>query len=132
VQTVKVCCGHWETREVECCAPQACAPCAPAAKTTRQCRVWVPEIVEKQVECVKYVAETATKKVPYTTCKMVAEQVARQVPYTVCKAVPYQTTVSCVRYVAKQVPYTVTRCEPKVVTTQVPVQVCCPAVSCCN
>jgi hypothetical protein len=132
VQTVKVCGGHWETREVACCAPKACDPCAPAIKTVQQCRVWVPEIVAKQVECVKYVPETVTKKVPYTVCRMVTDQRVRQVPYTVCKAVPYQTTVPCVRYVAKQVPYTVTRCEPQVVNKQVAVQVCCPAASCCG
>jgi hypothetical protein len=132
MQTVKVCTGHWETRAVESCTRNACDPCAPAVKTVRQCRVWVPEVVEKQVECIRYVTETQTKKVPYTVCKMVTDKRVRQVPYTVCKAVPYQTTVPCVRYVAKQVPYTVTRCEPQVVTTQMPVQVCCPTVSCCG
>jgi len=127
MQTVKVCGGHWESREVECCTPKPCDPCAPATKSVRKCCVWVPEVVEKQVECVKYVHETMTKKVPYTVCKMVAEQRVRQVPYTVCKAVPYQTAARCLRYVAKQVAYTVTRCEPQTVSTQVPVQVCCPA-----
>jgi hypothetical protein len=131
-QTVKMCGGHWENRQVETCVKNPCDPCAPAVKTTRQCRVWVPEVIEKQVECVKYVAETQSKKVPYTVCKMVAEQRVVQVPYTVCKAVSYQTTVPCVRYVAKQVPYTVTRCEPEVVTTQAPVQVCCPTACCGN
>lgn len=131
VQTVKVCAGHWETRQVEtCCAPKPCDPCAPVVKVTKQCRVWVPEVVEKHVECVKYVRETVTKKVPYTVCKMVTDQRVRQVPYTVCRAEPYQTTVPCVRYVAKQVPFTVTRCEPQVVSKQVPVQVCCPATCC--
>jgi hypothetical protein len=132
MQTVKVCAGHWETRSVECCQRNPCDPCAPAVKATKQCRVWVPEMVEKQVECVRYVAETQTKKVPYTVCKMVPEQRVRKVSYTVCKPETYQMTVPCVRYVSKQVPYTVTRCEPQIVTTQVPVQVCCPTVSCCN
>jgi hypothetical protein len=131
-QTVKVCGGHWETRQVQCCTPNPCDPCAPPVKTTKQCRVWVPEMIDKQIECVKYVRETQTRKVPYTVCKMVTDQRVRQVPYTVCKPVQYQTTVPCLRYEAKQVPYTVTRCEPQVVTTQVPVQVCCPAPSCCN
>ena len=132
LQTVKVCGGHWETREVECCAPKPCDPCAPAVKSVRQCRVWVPEMIDKQVECTQYVTETKVKKVPYTICsKVVSEQHPIQVPYTVCKAVPYETTVPCVRYVTKQVPYTVTRCEAQVVYKQVPVQVCCPA-ACCN
>ncbi len=127
LRTVKVCGGHWETREVACCVPQPCDPCAPAVKSVQQCRVWVPEMIDKQVECVRYVTETRTRKVPYTVCRLVTEQRVHQVPYVVCKAVPYQTTVSCVRYVAKQVPYTVTRCEPRTISTQVPVQVCCPA-----
>jgi hypothetical protein len=131
-RTVRVCCGHWETQNVECCVPNPCDPCAPAQKTVKQCRVWKPEIVERQVECVRYVSETVVKKAPYTVCRMVAEQRVCQVPYTVCKAVPYQTTVPCVRYVAKQVPYTVTRCEPQVVTVQVPVRTCCPAASSCE
>ena len=25
-KTIKVCSGHWETRDVECCAPAACEP----------------------------------------------------------------------------------------------------------
>ncbi len=130
MQTVRICSGHWEMREVACSAPKACDPCAPAVKTTQQCRVWVPEVVNKQVECVRYVNETMTKKVPCTVCKMVAEQRTQQVPYTVCKPVPYQTTIRCVNYVPKQVAYTYTRCEPQTVTVQVPVQVCCPAA--CN
>jgi hypothetical protein len=132
MRTVRVCCGHWEIQNVECCAPNPCDPCAPAVKTARQCRVWKPEIVEKQIECVRYVPETVTKKVPCMVCKMVTDQVVRRLPYTVCVPQPYQATVPCVRYVAKQVPYTVTRCEPQVVTVQVPVQVCCPAPSCCG
>jgi hypothetical protein len=131
MRTVNVCSGHWETRQVTCCVPDPCNPCAPAAKTVKQCQVWKPEMVAKQVECVRYVRETVTKKVPYTVCRMVAEQRVRQVPYTVCRPEQYQTTVPCVRYVAKQVPYTVTRCEPVVVERQVPVQVCCP-VPCCG
>ena len=130
MQTVKVCSGHWDVRQVETCAPNPCDPCAPAVKTTKQCRVWMPEVVDKQVECVRYVTETQRKTVPYTVCRMVTDQRTVRVPYTVCKSVPYQATVPCVRYVAKQVPYTVTRCEPQVVCKQVPVQVCCPAA--CN
>ena len=130
MRTVKVCGGHWEMQNVESCMPNPCDPVRPAEKTVKQCRVWKPEIVEKQVECVRYVRETVTKKVPYTTCRMVTEQRVRQVPYTVCRPEQYQTTVPCVRYVAKQVPYTFTRCEPQVVTVQVPVQVCCPTPCC--
>jgi hypothetical protein len=132
-KTVRVCCGHWENRETQSCSTSSCDACAPAAACcARTCRVWVPEVVEKQVECVRNVTETMTKKVPYTVCRMVSEQRTKQVPYTVSRPEQYQTTVPSVRYVAKQVPYTVTRCEAQVVTKEVPVQVCCPAASCCN
>ena len=97
-----------------------------------QCQVWKPEIIEKQVECVRYVPQTITKKVPYTVCRMVPEQQTYQVPYTVCRAEQYQRMVPCCHYVAKQVPYTMTRCEPRVITVQVPVRVCCPMPSCCG
>ena len=50
VRTVKVCGGHWATREVECCTRPSCDPCAPGVKSVRQCSVWVPEIIEKQIE----------------------------------------------------------------------------------
>ena len=124
---IQVCSGHWEDRPVTPapCAPAACAPaaCQPVQKT---CRVWVPEIQEKEIDCVKYVAETVRKQVSVPVCRMVAEQKTRQVPYTVCKPVSYTQVVNCVRWVPKQVPYTVTRCVPKVVEVQVPVKVCKP------
>jgi hypothetical protein len=132
VRTVRVCCGHWETQNVECCVPNPCDPCAPATKVMKQCRVWKPEIVEKQVECTRFVPETVVKKVPYAVCRMVTDQVVRRLPYTVCRAVEYQMPITCVSYVQKQVPCTVVRCEPKIVTVQVPVQVCCPVPSCCG
>jgi hypothetical protein len=126
MRTVRVCSGHWETQPVPTCAPAACTPCGPAA-AVQTCQVWKPEIIEKQVPCTRYVPQTMTKKVPYTTCRMVTEQRTHQVPYTVCRPEQYQTTVPCVRYVAKQVPYTVTQCVPVVVERQVPVQVRVPA-----
>jgi hypothetical protein len=133
MQTVKVCGGHWENRQVETCKPAACEPCACGpAQTVQQCRVWVPEMIDRQVECVRYVNETVTRKVPYQVCRLVSEEQKYQVPYQVCKEVPYQTTVSCMHMVAKQVPYTVTRCEAVVVPYQPPVPACAPAAGCCR
>lgn len=132
MRTFRACSGHWEVQNVECCKPNPCDPCAPAQKTVTQCRVWKPEIIEKQVECVRWVPQFETHKVACTVCRMVAEQRTVQVPYTVCRAEQYQKMVPCCRYVAKQVPYTVTQCVPRVVTVQVPLQVCCPTPSCCN
>jgi len=116
-KTIKVCCGHWETREVAACAPaDACAPaCAPA---TRCCRVWVPEIVEKEIECVRYERQTCVKKVPYTVCRMVAEKQTKTCTYKVCrlveetctKEVPFKTCRMVAEQVVKRVPYTV--CKP--------------------
>jgi hypothetical protein len=131
MQTVKVCTGHWETKNIECCMPDTKDPCAPAVKTTKTCRVWKPEIVEQQIECIKFVQETVTKKVPYTSSKTVAEDVVKRVPYQVFSCVPVQSTIPIMRQVAKQVPYMVTRYEPVVVERQVAVQVCLP-VPCCG
>ena len=139
LQTIQVCTGHWEERPVPApppcapatCAPATCAPaaCAPAACCPPQpttCRVWVPEIQQRQVGCVRYVTEVVRKPVQVQVCRMVAEQRVTQVPYTVCRPQTYTQTVNCVRWVAKQVPYTVTRCVPREVLVQVPVQVCKP------
>ena len=80
-QTVNVCCGHWETR-VGCCEPacNCCDPCCPAC----QCRVWVPEVQQRQIDCVKYVTETCVKKVPYTVCRMVPQERVKTCTYQVC------------------------------------------------
>jgi hypothetical protein len=131
MRTIKVCGGHWETKNVETCVPNPSDPCT-TVKATKQCRVWKPEIVDQQVECVRCVPETVMKKETYQVCKMVTDQTVDRIPYTVIVPKPYQTTVRCVRYVETQVPYTVTRCVPVTVTVQVPVQVCCPVPACCG
>ncbi len=111
---IKVCSGHWETREVPAtCAPATCAP-------VRQCRVWVPEVVEREVQCVKYVQETVTRQVPYTVCRMVAEQRTKTCQYQVCRMETeqreQQISYQVCRLVSEprtvQVPYTVCRAEP--------------------
>ena len=70
------------------CVPAGCdlRPARSAARPVpvQQCRVWVPEVCEKQIECVKYVRETCVKKVPYTVCQMVPEQRVKTCTYKVC------------------------------------------------
>src|SRR5207344_848725 len=105
--------GHWDTQVTECpCAvktkcvqepgcwvwdPCCCRCCYKPGKCcqvkvqcppTKVCRkVWVPEVHEKQIDCVKYVQENCVKKVPYTVCKMVSEQRVKQCTYKVCHMV---------------------------------------------
>ena len=136
---------HGRGKTVPCSGPGAPATLKPAAclaiaARSRRPAVWVPEIQQKQVECVRYVSEVIRKHVPVQVCRMVAEQRVQQVPYTVCRQEVYPKVINCVRYVAEQVPYTVTRCVPRVVEVQVPVQVCkpvcrpaacAPVVPCC-
>ena len=109
-QTVQCCSGHWETQCCEkpgpvvtkCCQEPGCwtlDPCScrcvycPGECKTVQCQCppiacckksWVPEVCEKQIECVKYVRETCVKKVPYTVCQMVPEQRVKTCTYQVC------------------------------------------------
>ena len=93
---VMVNCGRWETQVTECPGPVVtkcvqepgcrkwdpccckCVYCPGASKQVQiQCpprkvckKVWVPETKTREINCVKYVAETRTKTVPYTVCKM--------------------------------------------------------------
>ena len=99
---------------------EACEPVEACGPRCKQCRVWVPEVCEKQIECTKYVRETCVKKVPYTVCKMVPEQrvktctyqvchmvkevCEKRIPYTVCKMVPEQRVKTCTYQVCKMVP----------------------------
>ncbi|KKL79749.1 hypothetical protein LCGC14_2011690 [marine sediment metagenome] len=128
----KVCSGHWETREI---APRACEPaaCEPeACCPVRQCRVWVPEIIEKQIECTKYVRETCVKKVPYTVCRMVRENRVKTCTYKVCKMVPEQRTRTCTYKVCRMVrenrvktcTYKVCRIVTECRTKEIPYKVC--------
>src|SRR4029078_956130 len=106
-RVVKECCGRWETRVSECpgrvitkCVQDAgcwvwdpcCCKCVykpgcchtvqvqcPPVKVCK--KVWVPEVREKTINCVKYVRENMTKQCTYTTCKMVAEQRVKTCTY---------------------------------------------------
>lgn len=123
-KTRKVCQdqGHWEERTVE----VACGPCR---KTTRTCRVWVPKLVETEVEyCVhecqtkeeQYTwnvtvckPETRTRKVCVT--KHITEEVKEKHTVTVCRPETRTRKVHHTEYVQKTVPckYTVTVCKPE-------------------
>ena len=69
--------GCWETD----CSGKRCYRPGPVKKVQVQCpsrtickKVWVPEICEKQIDCVRYERETNVKKQCYKVCKMVQEQ----------------------------------------------------------
>ena len=134
--------GHWEEQPCggcSSCAPagcndgcnsgcgSSCGGCAPASCCTR--RVWVPNIVQHEVEYTCY--ETEVVEEPYTYCVTtykkeertrtvkVARQVTEEVPYTycvtVCKPEERTCTVKVARQVTEEVPYTycVTVCKPE-------------------
>ena len=79
-------------------------------------KVWIPEVKEKVINCVKYVPQRCTKTVHYSTtklepevrvqhykvCKMVPEKQIKTVTYQVCKKVP--VTRSCTYTVVRYVP----------------------------
>jgi len=81
--------------------------------------VWVPEVVEKEVQCVRYEYEVRTRKVPYTVCRMVPEVKTGTCTYTVCRwvsetvtrKVPVQTCRYVQEQVVRRVPYTEMRLE---------------------
>ena len=143
-ETRKVCKdeGHWEEREVavasvrqvcyrtcrmarrarrlsSCCSPctvaceTACSPCT----TTQVCKVWVPNVVEQEVEVTVMKHElveepceyTVTTCVPETrtktvkVCRMEYEDRTKEVSYTVC--VPETRS--------KTLTYTSYQCQPE-------------------
>ena len=138
--------GHWEEQvvEVPCscrkfrrcharhgCCGSACDPCGGCCGTTTCTKkVWVPNIVQEEVEytCCKpvlvdepyeYCVTVCTPEVRTRTvkvCEYVKEQKSREVQYTVC--VPQQKTVTRQVCVVKCVP------EEKVITYKVRVPHC--------
>jgi hypothetical protein len=58
-------------------------------------KVWVPEVQEKTVNCVRYEREVCKKTVPYTVCRMVPEQRVKTCTYKVCHMVPEQRVKTC-------------------------------------
>jgi hypothetical protein len=131
-RTIKICSGHWETQSMDCCEPDPNNPNAPPVKKTQQCRVWKPEVTEKQVPTTRFVTETVMSKDTHWEQTIEYDRVVHRIPYTVIVQQDVQSTVPCVRYEARQVPFTFTRSVPHVVTEQVPVQVCCPTPACCG
>ena len=116
VQTRTVCedQGHWEQRCVpvangcqscgvatNCCRPRrhfacgcdACAPCAscapaPVCNTVVTQNVWVPKIVQKEVQCTVNVQQC--KQVPYNYTVTLCKPEVRTRTVQVCKMVPTQ------------------------------------------
>ncbi|MEE2781114.1 MAG: hypothetical protein VX431_02840, partial [Planctomycetota bacterium] len=132
-KTVNVCCGHWET-QVTCCPGPVVTKCVQTPGTWEwdpcrcrccykpgcckkvqvQCpprkvckKVWVPEVKQKCIQCVKYVRETKVKTCCYKVCKMVPE--TRTCTYKVCRMVPEKRVKTCCYKVCKMVPETRTR-----------------------
>jgi hypothetical protein len=85
-------------------------------------KVWVPEVTEKTINCVRYEREVVRKQVPYTVCRMVPEQRVKTCTYTVCKMVPEQRVKTCTYTVCKMVPEQRTKTCTYKVCTMVPEQ----------
>ena len=157
-KTVQVCCGHWETQVIECPGPVVrkcvqepgcwvwdpcrccCVYCPGECQIVEvQCpprqickKVWVPEVCEKTIQCVRYERETCMKQVPYTVCRMVPEQCVRPCCYKVCRMVPEQCVKTVCYKVCRMVPeqcvktvnYTVCRMVPEQCVKTVCYKVC--------
>jgi hypothetical protein len=95
-----------------CCAPSCCAPCQPTV-----CRVWVPNIVQREVQYTCY--KPQFQDVPYqyqvTVCKPVMQTQTVQVPSVV--RTPQTKQVTCTVMVPKTENRTLTltsfKCEPQ-------------------
>ena len=114
-KTVQICSGRWETRTTvkqSCCGKKHGA----AQRILSQHRVWVPEVLEKQVECVRYVPEVQTIRVPYTVRRLVPEHHVKTIAYQVCRMV-YETRI-------KNHTYQVSRLIPEQHVKTVTYQVC--------
>lgn len=152
VQSTRTVCvdeGAWQVRSyLVPCAPArpvcggcgGCGSCCQPQYVERQCRVWVPNIVRKEVPCTVMRYQTVQQPYEYnvTVCRpetrtqmvnvteMVREQVTREVPVTVC--VPEKRTRSYVvnlcRDVVEDKTDTYTVMVPHQVQKQVQVPVC--------
>jgi len=129
VRTYRQDCGRWECVECEVpeCGDAGCGSCCVRHYTRR---VWVPNVVERQVEVT--CRRPVTEEVPYTywvtVCRpevrsrtvrvpeCVPETMTREQQYVVC--VPQQREYTVRRPVTREVPYTytVTLCRPEVRT----------------
>jgi len=175
-KTVQVCSGRWETqvseipgpvvrkcvREPGCWTWDPCSGrCVYMPGKVRVCKVqcpprkvckkvWIPEVVEKTINCVRYERSVVKEQVPYTVCRyvtekktktctykvcrMVKECKTKQIPYTVCRMVPecrkkivtYKVCRMVKECKTKQIPYTVCSYEKRVCVKKVPYTVCKP------
>lgn len=152
--------GHWEERPCKpgllgrcrlcrhrcqptvkaCCEVDACAPACTPAVTCCTCKVWVPNIVKKEVTVTchkpqwteepctytKVVCEPVEKEYTVRVCKWEKEEVTRECKYTVCvpKEVVKPVQVVRCRKVVEPITKTCTVMVPKIVEKEVPVRVC--------
>ncbi len=167
MKTITVDEGCWETQTIEvpckpchtchrkrCCGKCSCCdPCVPKTRTVCK-RVWVPNCVEKQIECTKtkLVREEVPCEYTVTVCKpeirtrtiqvqdcrtetrtrtvklcsYETEERTREINYTVC--VPKTREVECQVTCYKSVPETktvsYTVCVPETVEKEIQVRVC--------
>jgi len=110
-RTIRECCGRWETQESCCPSPvvtkcvqepgcwvwdPCCCRCVwcpgkchtvcvqcPPRKVCK--KVWVPEMQQRTINCVRYERECVQKQIPYTVCRHVSEQQQRTCTYTTCQ-----------------------------------------------
>lgn len=112
--------GHWEMRPAPSCG--GCGNCQAC------CRVWVPNIVQKQVPVTRYVPRTIREVVPVRLCRFVPETVqrtvkvpiVRTVSQEVVRKVPYVTCRTVCEEVVRKIPYCTCRQVPYTVQVKVP------------
>jgi hypothetical protein len=154
--------GQWEERPMpQTCAPRTCVPrtCAPVQTCTpvqAACKVWVPKIVQKEVEltCMKAELVSEPCQVPVQVCSYetrtcqqrvcelqpqcvqrqvqcmvcVPRTVTRSFQVTTCQCVPEQRVISQ----TVMVPHEVEKVVPVSVCKMVTKKVVVPECSCCG
>ena len=158
--------GHWEDREVTSCVRQVCyrkccvarlarrcgtccSPCGGSCcdsccdsccTCTETCKVWVPNIVQEEIDVTVMKPEVVEEPCEYTVtrcvpevrtktirvCRMEYEQQQKEVQYVVCVPEVRTKKVCCTSYVCQpeQKTVTCTVMVPHVVQKQVQVPVC--------
>jgi nitrogen fixation protein FixH len=157
-KTIQVRSGHWETevcerpgpvithrirekgswvwdpalcRTVYCPGEVKCIQVqCPPVRISR--RVWVPEVCEREITCVRYERQQCVHTCTYRVRRMVPEQRVRTQTYRVCRMVPEQRirtqTYRVCRMVrecrSREVAYNVCRMVPEIRTRTVAAPVC--------
>lgn len=157
-KTIEEDCGHWEKQIIEkpgpvvtrcvqepgcwewdpCCCrcvykPGPCKEIQVQCPPVKCCKcVWVPEIRQREVTCVRYEYETKYKQVPETFCRSVPETHYRTETYSNCHYVPEYHQRAVNYTVCRMIPepqvrtnyYTVAHRIPEPQTREVSYQVC--------